>query len=242
VDSLDPDRLDPDHPPAAPWDFQATHPVLLQRLASTLAAGNFNLREFLRMIAESSAYQLSSRYQGEWKLSSVPLFARHYPRRLDGEEVHDAIAQSTGVFTKYPVQGWGNPVVWAMQLPDTSEPRSNGTASAFMNLFLRGNRDIVPRSQAITLLQSAALMNDNFVMGKMHMTQSPTLQSVAKLASPKDQVVEMFLTFLGRNPSDTESSIALASLGAATTTAQKNAALEDLAWALINRLEYLFSY
>jgi hypothetical protein len=242
VDSLDPSRLDPSNPPPAPWDFQATHPVLLQRLADRFTAGGFNLREFLRLIAESSAYQLSSRYPGEWKASSVPLFVRHYPRRLDAEEVHDAIAKSTGVFTKYSVQGWGNPVVWAMQLPDTLEPRSNGTTGAFMNYFLRGNRDNVPRSQAVTVLQPAALMNDNFVMTKIHMAQSPTLQGVAKLTTPKDQLEEVFLTFLGRMPTNDERSTGMALLGSATTAAQKNAALEDLAWALTNKLDFLFSY
>ena len=242
VDQLDPARLDPNNPPPAPWDFQATHPVLLQRLAGQFAASGYNLREFLRLIAESSAYQLSSRYQGYWDPSSVTLFARHYPRRMDAEEVHDAIAKSTGVFTKYTVQGWGDPVVWAMQLPDTSEPRSNGTTGAFLNFFLRGNRDNVPRSQAVTVLQPAALMNDNFVMSKIHMTQSPTLQGVAKLTAPKDQLEEMFLTFLGRMPTQDERTAGMSLLTSAATAAQKNAALEDLGWALTNKLDFLFSY
>jgi hypothetical protein len=242
VDALDPMRLDPDNPPEAGWSFQATHPVLLQKLAKEFVARNYNLRELIRLIAESSAYQLSSRYSGDWSLNYVPLFARHYPRRLSGEEIHDAIAKSTGVFTKYTVQGWGDPVVWAMQLPDTSEPRSNGTANNFMNLFLRGNRDLVPRSQGSTILQSLGLMNDPFVNGKIHMNQSPTLQAVAKLPNATQQFETMYLTFLGRMPSDYERSRGMAYLNKATTTALRNTALEDLTWALINKLEFQFSY
>jgi hypothetical protein len=34
----------------------------------------------------------------------------------------------------------------------------------------------------------------------------------------------------------------VAYLTAPTTTAAKNAALEDLAWSLINKLEFVFSY
>lgn len=241
ADTLDPARLDPSNPPTAPWTFQATHPVLLDRLAKEFVARDYSLRETLRLIAESSAYQLSSRYPGNWSLDYVPLFARHYPRRLDAEEIHDAIAKSTGVFTKYTIRGWADPVVWAMQVPDTTEPAGTQAAS-FMSYFLRGNRDTLPRSRAATILQSSALMNDPFVTGKFHMTQSPALQAVAKLATPAAQLEELFLTFLGRMPTDFERSKALAYLTAGTTTAQKNAALEDLAWALINKLDFQFSY
>jgi hypothetical protein len=242
VDALDPMRLDPGNPPDPGWDFQATHPVLLQKLAKAWADQGYKLRPLIKLIAESNAYQLSSRYNGDWSLSWVPLFARHYPRRMMGEEVHDAIVKATGVTVRYPVQGWGDPAQWAMQLPDTSEPRSNGAANNFMNLFLRGNRDNVPRSQGSTILQSAALMNDSFVMTKIHMSQSPTLQAVAKLPAARDQLETMYLTFLGRLPSDYERARGMDYLNKATTGVQRNSALEDLAWALINKLEFQFSY
>jgi Protein of unknown function (DUF1553)/Protein of unknown function (DUF1549) len=241
ADFLDPARLDPDNPPDAPWTMQATHPVLLSKLAKEFGDRKYSLREFLRLIAESSAYQLSSRYSGDWEQSSVPLFARHYARRLDGEEIHDAVVKATQVIPKYTVQGWAATVSYAMQLPDTSEPRGNGAAT-FMNNFLRGNRDNVPRSGTETIGQSQSLMNDNFVVSRIKMAASPTLQAVAKLTTPAAQIEEMFYTFLGRAPSDYEKSHALDYLSKATTTAQKNAALEDLAWALVNKLEFAFSY
>jgi hypothetical protein len=239
VDQLDPARLDPANPPPAPWALQATHPALLVKLAQFFDSSNGSLRETLRKIVESSAYQLSARYNGAWTPDQAPLFARHYPRRLDGEEVHDAISQATGVFAKYTVAGWSNTVQWAMQLPDTSEPRSNSTSNNFMNNLLRGNRDTVPRSQNTTIIQSSALMNDSFVMSRFHMTQSPVLQAVAKLTDTTAQLEEMYLTYLGRMPSNYERTQAMAFLSKATTAAQKNAAL---AWALINKLDFLFSY
>jgi hypothetical protein len=242
VDALDPDRLDPSNPPGDGWDLQATHPVLLRRLANEFAAGNFNLRELIRTIAESSTYQLSSRYDGEWRQEYVPLFARHYPRRLMGEEVHDAVNKATGVMPRFTVQGMADPISWAMQLPDTSEPRNNGQSLNFMNLFLRGNRDTITRSQGSTILQSSGLMNDPFIQARIHVNQSPTLQTVAKLPTPDAQLEEMYLTFLSRKPSDYERTRGLAYLAAATTAAARNTALEDLAWALINKLEFQFSY
>lgn len=242
ADTLDPARLDPSNPPEAPWTLQATHPALLNELASEFVAHNYSLREYLRLITESSAYQLSSRYSGDWTETQVPLFARHYVRRLTGEEVHDAINKATGIFPKYTVQGWGAPVSYAMQLPDTSEPRSNGSAVNFMNNFLRGNRDNVPRSGLATIGQSQSLMNDPFVTSRIKMAASPELQAVAKLTTVSAQIDEMYYTFLGRLPSDFERSHAASYLSAPTTTAAKNAALEDFAWALINKLEFVFSY
>src|SRR5262245_53583931 len=66
ADGLDPARLDPSKPPPDPWTFQATHPELLEQLAGALEGWNYDLREMLRLIAQSSAYQLSSRYEEEW--------------------------------------------------------------------------------------------------------------------------------------------------------------------------------
>lgn len=97
--------------------MQATHPELLERLADELIDNNFNLREYVRRLVESNAYQLASGYDDEWKLEYVPLFARHYARRLEGEEVHDTIQIATGVIGTYNIGGWATPANWAMQFP-----------------------------------------------------------------------------------------------------------------------------
>lgn len=242
VDQLDPLRLDPNNPPPDPWALQATHPVLLQKLANEFVNRNWDLRETLRLIVQSSAYQLSSRYDGDWNVQYVPLFARHLPRRLAAEEIHDAISKASGNFNTYTIQGWGAPVKWAMQFPDTSEPRSNGGVVNFLNYFLRGDRDNVQRSQASSIQQQLALMNDNFVVTRIKAPASPTLQAVAKLGDDTSIMNEMFLTFVGRMPDDYEKKQTLAFLGKATTAAAKTAAIEDLSWALINKLDFLFSY
>ncbi len=239
VNSIDPARLDPDNPPAAPWQLQASHPKLLQLLAKDLVTRDFNLREFVRMIAESSAYQLSTRYDGDWNVSQVPLFARHYPRRLEGEEIHDAIAKSTGVMTNYLPAGWGEPVQWAVQFPDPSEPRANGTTLNFLAPFLRGNRDTITRNQAGSILQQLTLMNNPFVTTKVKVNASPTLKAVAAITGNEGAVEELYLTFLARRPSEYEKSTAVAHFSKAPN---RNAALEDLAWALVNKAEFLFSY
>ena len=242
VDTLDPARLDPDNPPPAPWALQATHPRLLVTLAQDFVDQGFQLKTLIRTIVRSSAYQLSARYPGEWKYDYIPLFARHYARRMEGEEVHDAIAKATGVPGSYTVGGFGAPVAWAMELPEPLEPRSNSAVLAFMNSFYRGNRDQVKRSQSGSILQQLYLMNDAFVSTRVKVSASPKLKEVSQMANNRDVADELFLTFLSRYPSDAERAAAVARLAAATTAAARNTAIEDLAWVLINKVEFLFSY
>lgn len=252
VDSMDPARLDPKNPPPAPWTLQATHPELLERLSAYFIETNYSLRELLRFIASSSAYQLSSRYEGDWKIEYVPLFARHYPRRLEGEEVHDIITTSTGVMARYTwsladgqtiprgtPQPQSEPVTFAMQLPEPVEPRNNGAAANFMNVFLRGNRDTALRQQAGSILQQLNLMNDRFVTTRVKVAASPVLRDLARMTDNNELVEELFLNFLSRRPSDRERSAALRHL---ERTPNRNTAVEDLAWTAINKVDFIFSY
>jgi len=239
VDALDPARLDPANPPPAPWAFQATHPALLEHLAQELINRNYSLREFLKVLAQSSAYQLSSRYEGDYKIDYVPLFARHYPRRLEGEEVHDAIAKSTGIMAGYTIRGLET-TPWAMKMPEPLEPRSNGGAVNFMRPFLRGNRDSQFRSQDGSILQQLALMNDPFLLSRIRVQSSPTLTAVSRIQDNAEAVEEMFLLFLSRRPNEREQALAVEFLSRAG--GQRNDYLEDLAWVLLNKVDYLFNY
>ena len=241
VDNLDPARLDPQNPPPAGWALQAANPQLFARLAQEAIYRNFQLRDFMRVLVQSSAYQLSSRYDAPWTIDSIPLFARHYPRRLDAEEVHDAIGKATGILGNYNVNGVTAPLIqWAMQLPDPLAPSGGG--ANLLNAFLRGNRDTAPRSSDATILQRLTIMNDSFVLSRVKMAASPELQALAKITDNTALVNEAFLTFVSRMPSDDELAAAKQYLTAATTTTARNAAIEDLAWALINKIDFLYSY
>ena len=236
VDQLDPMRLDPSSPPAAPWTLQATHPELLQRLAQELRTRNFDLREFVRVIVTSNAYQLSSRWDGEYSVEHLNLFARHYPRRMEGEEIHDAIVIATGVMASYAVPGMDN-VQWALRLPEPTLP-----AGSWMNNFYRGNRNNLDRLQSASIQQQLSIMNDAFVTGRTKVAASAPLRAIAAKANLNDLVDDLWYTFLSRPPSAAERQSAVAALAKANTAALKNAAVEDLAWALINKLDFIFSY
>jgi hypothetical protein len=241
VDTMDPARLDPTKPPPAPWTLQAANPQLLDRLSTEAVYRNFQFKDFIRVLVQSTSYQLSSRYDSTWNINAIPLYARHYPRRLDAEEVHDAIARATGILGNYMVNGPAAPLIqWAMQLPDPLA--SAGGGANLLNTFLRGNRDTIQRSPNASILQRLTIMNDSFVTSRTKVTVSPELLAVSKMTDNNAVIDELYLTFLSRPATDDETAKSLAYLATATTATARNSAIEDLAWALINKLDFLYSY
>ena len=159
--------------------------------------------------------------------------------------MHDAIVKATQIYPAYTVGGWGEKMTWAMQLPEPVEPLSDGAAAAFLNSFNRGNRDTLQRSQSGSILMWMNMMNSTVVNNRVRATgttASPYLVSMTKLTS-NDQVIEdMFLTFISRKPTESERGVAQKFLQKATTAALRATAIEDLAWALVNKTDFLFSY
>jgi hypothetical protein len=228
VDGFDPER----------YETQASHPRLLDALARDFIDSGYNLRHLMRRIVTSSAYQLSVQYPGTWRESYRRLFARKLVRALDAEEIHDLVVKVTGVSAMYPVDGFDNPVSWAMQLPDTNEPRRGADAFTFMRVFGRGNRTDVQRSTESSILGSLSLMNSAFVTSKITAQNSSTVARLLQLPSPDEDLVEkIFLLTLSRRPTPEERQAALASRGRNRTEWA-----EDLQWALLNKLDFVFSY
>ena len=256
-DTFDPARLDPDNPPPAPWTLQPSNARLLNALAQHFIDSNFNLKALMREIVNSDTYQLSSRYPGQWNAAWEPYFARKFVRRLWGEELIDGVSQSSGSLPcttvtagacsvpGYAVTGWtelnmGNPA-YAMQFPDTIN--TNGTTNAFLDSFLRGNRDDQPRRGDGSILQALNLMNASLIEGKLALTgatSSPLIVASAALNNT-DAVNKLFLTILSRYPSATEMSTALGSLPTGNGAA-RNSAVQDLAWSLYNKVDFVFNY
>jgi hypothetical protein len=90
------------------------------------------------------------------------------------------------------------------------------------------------------------MMNSPFVMNRVRAsgsTASPYLAAMAANKNDQAVVEDMFLTFLSRPPTDYEKGVALKTLARATTTQYTRVmAVEDLAWAVINKTDFLFSY
>src|SRR5204863_3148767 len=91
VDEFDLARFDPKNPPPAPWTIQPSNPELLDELARDFVNNGYDLKELMREITNSQAYQLSSRYDGTWDPAYTRYYARHLIRRLESEELADSV-------------------------------------------------------------------------------------------------------------------------------------------------------
>lgn len=217
----------------AKLDSQASHPALLEKLTDTFIAKNYNLREMLRTMALSNAYQFSSKYDGPHPAESY--FARRQPRRLSAEVLADAIGSATNQRYQFNVQGMGA-LNRAMQLPDPLEARRAGIG-LLMDNFGRGDRDDVSRSNDSAISQALAMMNDRVVTDRVRRTPTSTVGILTSTLTDRGQIVErLYLQTLSRKPTAQEKQIAVDYLNGGPLVERT----EDLQYVLINSLEFLF--
>ncbi|MDQ6677004.1 MAG: DUF1549 and DUF1553 domain-containing protein, partial [Acidobacteriota bacterium] len=249
-DQFDPARLDPANPPPAPWTLQPSNPALLNALTQHFIASGFDLQALQREIVNSETYQLSSEYNGTWDAANEKYFARKFVRRLWAEEIHDAVVQATGVIPSYSINGFskdsttygvtspgfGN-VSYAMQLPDVAG-MPGGTVTAFLDTFLRGDRDVNPRRPDGSILQALDLMNDAFVESRIKSTTTGGLLAKS-LTLPNAQLLDtLYMSALSRRPTDAEINAGLQKL----MSGNRASAAEDIFWALFNKVDFIFNY
>ncbi len=238
VDDFDFTRLDGKLPEG--WTAQATHPELLDALAKDFRENGHSMRRLFGLIAKSSAYQLSSRFPGEWKDSYARYWARKLVRRLTAEEMHDAIVKTTGVYHNIPVPNRGLTVKFATEARSPEDFRRLGDVNFFLEAFGQPNRDYSQRTNDGAITQAVLLMNSPMVKEKIKASPGSFVESLLE-ARPEIGAGELarrlFVRFLVRPPDETESAMA-----AKLLASNRRQGAEDLQWLLVNKLEFVFNY
>jgi len=231
-DEFDLARQDPRTIPEG-WQLQPSHPELLEQLAADFRGHGFRLKHLFRQICQSSAYQLSARYPGEWKEEYSSYFARKFVRMLTAEEVHDALVTATGRPGSFK---FGNEKVpMAMQ---ANTPSASGELKSFMTAFGQSNRSNPPRPPAASPLQPLLLMRSPVVTERVLAEKDSRVQNLLAAHAENAKVVEeLFLGTLARYPQMDEKRIAVAALDHDRVTGAQN-----LQWALLNLAEFLYNY
>ena len=222
-DEFDLLRLDPEKLPVG-WDVQPSHPALLEKLATSFRTSNHSLQTLFKLICNSSAYQLSARYPGEWKESYARYYARKYVRMLTAEELHDAIADSTSRPGKFV----------AMQV---SVPQAKGELKSFMSAFGESNRGGPPRTPSPSPLQPITMMRSPVVTDRVLAAKDSRVQRLLDTYPDNTKVVdELFLSTISRLPLPAERQVALDALNKDRVEGAQN-----LQWALLNLVEFLYN-
>jgi len=242
--SWDMARLDSKNPPPEPWTLQPSHPALIEALATEFIRGGYRLRPIIRLIAKSAAYQLSSEYAGEWKPAYAIYFAKHFPRKLSAEETYDAIAAATMTETPMYVEGFDEPLLRAIQLPDPTEPRYTNSVLTMLTAFGRGDWWRLPSLTDGSVVQSLYLMNDSNVNNRTFGLSRGNQWSSTRVAtlltsqlSDADSIRQLFLSTLGRPPTDVESAIIMRN-----RRTSREDWFTDIQWSLINKTEFRFNH
>jgi hypothetical protein len=211
---------------------------LLDKLAQDFQAHHFDLRYLIRLMATSSAYQLSHRVEGPWKPEYAGYFGRRLVRRLPAEEIWDGISQATGVFDEITSGDFGAKVKYAIETvsPEDFDPKLR----KFLASFGMDDRTLGLRSLGASVVQVSNLMNSDLVKRKLKVEANGRLAALMNADPPKKNseiVEELFLAALARFPSPEERNVGIELL------AENHArGAEDLLWILINKPEFALNY
>jgi len=209
-----------------------TNPELLDALAAHLIAGNFDQHSLIRTITASNAYQRSSS-PNETNRRDEQNYSRSLMKRMDAEVLLDAICQATGIEEKFD----GTPAGYrAIQLWDSQVPHF------FLKLFGRPYRVSAcacERAAEPTVGQTLHVMNSPRIHAKIAHAGGRVARLVRESTDNDYVIEELYLTFFNRFPDDRERQTARDYM--ATGSSRRKTA-EDLAWAMLNSLEFLFNH
>lgn len=223
-----------------------SNPELLAALEQHFIRSGFDLKELVRVITRSHAYQLSATPNAH-NLGDRQNYSRYYPRRLAAEVMLDAIDQLAGTQTDFANLP---PGTRAVALPDNSYNQS----SAFLRVFGRPEGQSVcecERVQSSSLGQSLHLINGADLRGKLA-HPAGRAERLARDPRPAEaRIQELYLVAFAREPRPDELRAALDYLAEPRVNAAGQKAdpqqaaresFQDLLWAILTTKEFLFNH
>jgi hypothetical protein len=218
-------------------DVRATNPPsnpeLLDALAKHLVESKYDVKQLIRTICASRTYQLAST-PNTTNAGDEQNYSRARFKRVSAEVLLDMVCQTTGVGEKFKGVPGG---VRAIQLWD------NKVNHYFLKAFGRPERVTACECERVgepSVAQVLHLLNAPEIHAKISHADGQVAKLVRKFADDKALIEELYLTYYSRLPDEKERAVALEHLTKGKDSRQK--AAEDLAWSLLNSLEFLFNH
>jgi hypothetical protein len=209
-----------------------SNPELLDALAKDFVKNKFDVKHVIRLIVNSRVYQLSSEPTPA-NAKDRQNFARFYARRLVAEVLHDAVHQATGTKAGF---GGVSATARAIDLPHEN------FGSYFLDVFDRPRRVTgceCERSSGATLAQVLLLANSDEIENKLRAGNGRIAKLITDKKSTKEAIEELYLAAYARYPVEAELKRTIAHVDDSPNRQQ---ALEDVLWALLNAKEFSFNH
>jgi hypothetical protein len=218
-------------------DVRATNPPsnpeLLDALAKFTIENRYDVRKLIVLIASSRIYQTSA-VPNATNEKDERNFSRAYFKRPEAEVLLDMTCQALGVPEKFP----GSPgISRAVQLWDSK------ARSEFLRLFGRPNRVTAcecERTREPSVAQVLNLLNSPDIQARLTHAGGTVSRLAREHKDDGKLVEELYLTFFSRLPTAAEKDVGVKHLRKHAD--DRRAAVEDLAWALLNSVEFLFNH
>jgi hypothetical protein len=228
----------------------ASNDRLLGAAAAFLVEKKFDMKELMRAILQSNAYQRTSKPL-EGNRDERRFYSRYYPRRMMAEVLHDAIVDVTEAPTKFEFieyRGDDRQKVDFYPLGTRAiELYDSAVENYFLATFGRNTRNIVcecERSDQPTLVQALHISNGKTLNEKLR-AAGGRVDKVVQLRkagmSNASLIDEIYLLCLSRYPSETQRR-QLAAVLPEPGAAEERQIVEDLFWGVMSSREFLFNH
>lgn len=208
-----------------------SNPELYETLGAKFTEYNYNFKRMVRDICNSHAYQRSTA-RNESNQEDELNFAHGRVRRIKAESLLDCVTQITSTKDKFQGLPLG---ARAVQIAD------GNTSNYFLTTFGRSKRETVCACEATTdptLSQALHMLNGDTVEGKLR--SGGLVKTLLAEGRTPEQVIEaIYARAFTRKPTADELT-KLASL--LTEEPDKNKALDDIFWAVLNSREFVFNH
>jgi len=217
-------------------DIRASNPpsneALLDAITKDFKDHDYDLKHLIRTIVNSRAYQASIAVN-EWNATDNINFSHAIPRRLNAEQLMDALTQATGVRPEFPEV----PVdTKAEEFPDPHVGKDG-----FLDLFGRPQRESAcecERKTDLSLPQALNLVNGRTISDAIADPGGRIAKAMIAGASDKTLIEELYLATMSRVPTPVELDKGITYLRSGSSRAAR---AQDLLWALVNSKAFLYN-
>jgi hypothetical protein len=217
-------------------DIRASNPpsneLLLNALTKDFRDHDYDLKHLIQTIVNSRVYQASIA-TNEWNATDSTNFSHAIPRRLNAEQLMDALTQATGVrptFPEVPVD------TKAEEFPDPHVGKDG-----FLDLFGRPQRESAcecERKTDLSLPQALNLVNGRTISDAISEPTGRIAKALIAGATDRTLIEDMYLATLSRTPTATELDKGITYLRGGDSRAAR---AQDLLWALVNSKAFLYN-